>query len=182
LKIDFKTVSMMQLRKSPGEYLDRVANDDDVFVVERDGHARACLVPVSFLLPDISGDCIARELERLRTAGESFKLAITEQKELEIKCHESAGGDSVIISVVLPHGYPGTAPRIYAISLVPSHMPSNTPRRREDGSLLVFGVSSKWDAECHDAVHALVLARRWLKQYEKWRRTGEWPTASGAVS
>ena len=39
---------------SPGEVLDRVARDGEVFVVERNGQPKACLVPVSFLLPAIS--------------------------------------------------------------------------------------------------------------------------------
>ena len=51
LKVDFKTLKMMELRSSPGEVLDRVARDGEVFIVERNGQPKACLVPVSFLLP-----------------------------------------------------------------------------------------------------------------------------------
>src|SRR5689334_17071544 len=105
---------MMELRSSPGEVLDRVARDGDVFVVERNGQPKACLVPVSFLLPDISPDRIAQELDHLNGAGQDYKLTINESKELEISCHEAAAGDRVLVSVVLPHGYPRAAPRIYA--------------------------------------------------------------------
>ena len=51
MKVDFKALKMMELRSSPGEVLDRVARDGEVFIVERNGQPKACLVPVSFLLP-----------------------------------------------------------------------------------------------------------------------------------
>jgi len=41
-KIDFKTLKMMQLRSSPGEVLDRVARDGEVFVIERNAEATQC--------------------------------------------------------------------------------------------------------------------------------------------
>src|SRR6202161_3888038 len=105
---------MMALRSSPGDVLDRVARDGEVFVVERNGQPKACLVPVSFLLPDISPDRIAQELSKLDGNNESYKLTINDNKELEISCLETAAGESVVISIVLPHGYPNAAPRIYA--------------------------------------------------------------------
>jgi len=170
LKIEFKTLKMMQLRSAPGEVLDRVARDGEVFVVERNGEPKACLVPVSFLLPDVSPDRITQELNRLDEKNEHYKLTINENKELEINCHETAVGENVVLSIVLPHGYPDSAPRIYA-----SQLPSNTPNRWQDGSLSIFGVTTTWNAKTHDVPHALTLARMWLKQYVKWRRTGEWP-------
>src|ERR1700680_2659518 len=84
LKIDFKTLKMMQLRSSPGEVLDRVARDGEVFVIERNGQPRACLVPVSFLLPDVSPERITFELSKLAEKNENYKLTINENKELEI--------------------------------------------------------------------------------------------------
>ncbi len=170
MKIDFQTLKMMQLRSSPGEVLDRVARDGEVFVIERNGEPLACLVPVSFLLPDISPKRITQELTRLSEKNESYKLTINDHKELVITCKEVAAGDSVLISIVLPHGYPDSAPRLYVLPL-----PQNTPNCWPDGSLAIFGAAATWNAKSHDAVHALNLARAWLKQYVKWRKTGEWP-------
>lgn len=170
MKIDFKTLTMMELRSSPGEVLDRVARDGDVFVVERNGQPKACLVPVSFLLPDVSPERINQELSALNEKNENYKLTINENKELEINCHEVAAGHNVLLSIVLPHGYPDTAPRIYALQV-----PSNTPGRWQDGSLSIFGAMANWNAKGHDVVHALKLARVWLKQYAQWRKSGDWP-------
>jgi prevent-host-death family protein len=161
---------MMELRSSPGEVLDRVARDGEVFVVERNGQPKACLVPVSFLLPDVSPDRITQELNRLDEKKEKYKLTITENKELEINCHETAAGENIILSILLPHGYPDAAPRIHA-----QPVPPNTPRRWQDGSLSIFGSAAAWNAKKHNVTHALNLARIWLKEYAKWRKTGDWP-------
>jgi prevent-host-death family protein len=170
LKIDFKSLSMMELRASPGEVLDRVARDGDVFVVERNGEPKACLVPVSFLLPDVSPTRISQELGKLVDRNESYKLTINENMELEINCLEVAAGEGLVLNIVLPHGYPDSAPRIYALQV-----PKDTPHRWQDGSLSIFGATANWNAKSHDIIYALVLARLWLKQYAKWRITGEWP-------
>src|SRR3979490_591606 len=105
---------MMQLRSSPGEVLDRVARDGDVFIIERNGQPKACLVPVSFLLPDVSPQRITEERSKLDERNENYKLTINEHKELEINCHETVAGENIVISIVLPQGYPNAAPRIYA--------------------------------------------------------------------
>lgn len=170
MKIDFKTLKMMQLRSSPGEVLDRVARDGEVFIIERNGQPKACLVPVSFLLPDVSPERITLELSKLAEKNENYKLTINENKELEINCHETAAGENVLLSIILPHGYPDSAPRIYAL-----HVASNTPKRWQDGSLSIFGATATWNAKTHNVLHALSLARVWLKEYAKWRKTGEWP-------
>jgi prevent-host-death family protein len=175
LKVDFKTLKMMELRSSPGEILDRVARDGEVFVVERNGQPKACLVPVSFLLPDIPPDRIAKELNKLDGKKENYKLTINDNRELEISCLETAAGENVIISIVLPHGYPNAAPRIYAAQVAP-----NAPKRWPDGSLSIFGATAAWNVKTHDACHALSLARIWLKNYSKWRKTGEWPEGTDA--
>lgn len=164
---------MMELRSSPGEILDRVARDGEVFVIERNGQPKACLVPVSFLLPDVSPDRIAQEIDRLRERSENPTLTINENKELAIDFRESTAGENVIISIVLPHGYPSAAPRIQAQPL-----PSDTPHRWEDGSLAIFGATATWNAKSHDVVYALGLVRLWLKQYAAWRKTGEWPKSA----
>lgn len=170
MKVDFKTLKMMDLRGSPGEVLDRVARDGEVFIVERNGQPKACLVPVSFLLPDIPPDRIAKELSKLDSKNESYKLTINDNKEMEISCLETAAGENIVISIVLPHGYPSAAPRIYA-----SQIASNVPRRWPDGSLSIYGATTMWNMKTHDASHALSLARGWLKQYAKWLKTGKWP-------
>jgi prevent-host-death family protein len=173
LKVDFKTLKMMDLRSSPGEVLDRVARDGDVFLVERSGQPLACLVPVSYFLPDIHPDRIAKELAKLKD--ENYKLTINERKELEISFHETAAGDNVLLSIVLPHGYPNAAPRIHATNVA-----SNAPKRWPDDSLAIFGTSATWNPKSHDAMYALSLARGWLRQYAKWRKTGEWPERTDA--
>jgi prevent-host-death family protein len=169
-KIDFKYLKMMELRRSPGEVLDRVARDGEVFIIERNGQPKACLVPVSFLLPDVSPERIAQELCKLNERDEAYKLTITENKELEINFHETAAGESLVVSIVLPHGYPSTAPRANVQPLA-----ANTPHRWQDGSLPIYGARTLWNAKSHSVVQVLGLARRWLKQYATWRRTGEWP-------
>lgn len=170
MKIDFKPLKMMELRSSPGEVLDRVARDGEVFVVERNGQPKACLVPVSFLLPDISPERITEELNKLREKKENYKLTINDHKELEINFHEIAAGENIVISIVLPHGYPNSAPRIHAQGVQP-----NTPHRWQDGSLSIFGTVTAWSNKSHDIIYALISARNWLKQYSKWRKNGEWP-------
>jgi prevent-host-death family protein len=177
LKIDFKTLGMMQLRNSPGEILDRVARDGEVFVIERNGQPKACLVPVSFLLPDIPPDRIAQELEKLDERQDNHTLTITESKELAISFLETAAGENIVVSVVLPHGYPQAAPRIHA-----SPLHQDTPNRWPDGSLPLFGDATLWNGKGHDVAHALGLARQWLRQYAAWRRTGEWPENKEAAS
>jgi prevent-host-death family protein len=161
---------MMELRSSPGEVLDRVARDGEVFVVERNGQPKACLVPVSFLMPDIPPDRIARELATLDGKGEKYKLTINDNKELEIGCLGTAAQEDVVIIIVLPHGYPSTAPRIYV-----AQVDSAAPMRWPDGSLSIFGATTAWNAKAHNAAYALNLARVWLKHYTTWRTTGEWP-------
>ena len=144
MKIDFKTLPMMELRSSPGEVLDRVARDGEVFVVERNGQPKACLVPVSFLLPDVSPDRINEELTKLGEKKEEFKLTINDQKELEINFHEVVAGESLVMSIVLPHGYPDSAPRLYV-----APVPAETPHQWPDGSLSSFGRDS--NLECKTA-------------------------------
>lgn len=166
---------MMDLRSSPGEVLDRVARDGEVFLVERSGQPKACLVPVSFLLPDIAPDRIVKELNKLDDKLEKYKLTINDNKEIEISCLETAAGEDVLINIVLPHGYPNTAPRIYA-----EQVARDAPHRWPDGSLAIFGATVAWNVKTHDAAHALSLARGWLKQYAKWRKTAAWPERTDA--
>ncbi len=176
-KIDFKTLPMMQLRNSPGEILDRVARDGEVFVIERNGEPKACLVPVSFLLPHIPPDRIARELARLDEKYDKYTLTITERNQLRIGILETAAGENIVISALLPHGYPQSAPKVEA-----SPLPPDTPNRWPDGSLQLFGDPTLWNGKGHDVVHALGLARQWLRNYAAWRRTGQWPEEKEVAS
>jgi prevent-host-death family protein len=174
MKIEFKVLPMMELRSSPGEYLDRVARDGDVFIVERNGQQKACLVPISFLLPDISTDRISREIDLLKDKNEGAKLTINEKKEIDFSFHEIAAGDSVIVHLVLPHGYPATAPRIYV-----NPLPEGTPGLWEDGSVHGFGIIEAWNPKRHDILTALAVGRSWLKKFARWRKTGAWDSEAG---
>lgn len=169
MKIDFKYLKMMELRSSPGEVLDRVARDGEVFVIERNGQPKACLVPVAFLLPDVAPERLTKEIKALEEKQPGYKLTINEQKELEINCDESVGGEKLVISVVLPHGYPNAAPRIYAAPLSEA-----APGRWPDGSLAIFPLLAAWNPKAHNVIHALSAAKSWLKGYANWQRTGEW--------
>jgi len=170
LKIDFKALKMMELRSSPGEVLDRVARDGEAFLIERNGEPKACLVSISFFLPDISPERVAQELAALKEKDQKHGLTINDNHELEFRFREHISGEPMGLDIVLPHGYPNLAPRIYAVDLAP-----NTPKLWPDGSLALFGTSVAWNPKTHDVVYVLNAARRWLKQYGKWRQTGEWP-------
>ena len=170
MKIDFKTLSMMDLRSTPGEVLDRVARDGEVFVIERSGQPKACLVPVSFLLPDVAPERIAHEIGGLDEKKENYKLTINDNKELEISTRETAAGKAIVLRIVLPHGYPGAAPRVYAEGL-----PAKTSGRWPDGALAIFGATATWNAKTHDVVRTLDLARGWLRRHANGRKDGKTP-------
>ena len=65
MPLDFGLLSMTELRTRPGEILDRVAERGEAFIIERNGERKACLVPLSVLLPDISPTRIADEIQLL---------------------------------------------------------------------------------------------------------------------
>jgi prevent-host-death family protein len=176
VKIDFKTLSMMDLRSTPGEVLDRVSRDGDVFVIERNGQPKACLVPVSFLLPDILPDRISQELTKLNEKYESYKLTINDNKELEISYVESVAGENVILTVIMPRGYPTAAPRLYV-----ENVPAEAPHRWHDGSSAIFGAMATWNPKSHDLIYALNLGRAWLPQYTQWSASGQWPDGGHAL-
>lgn len=170
MRLDFTPLSMTELRTRPGEILDRVSEDGEAFVIERNGRQHACLVPISVFLPDISPARIAREIEELKNAGEVTCTTITEEKEVAIRVDRSRGDNAYSIIVTLPHHYPNACPRVY----VPD-VDQDAPHRFADGALCIFGVMSSWNPGKHTARDALDHARHWLKRYESWRHTGSWP-------
>lgn len=156
--------------------MDRVARDGEVFVIERNGEPKACLVPVYFLLPEIPPERIAREIERLDEKNDKYTLTISDKNELRISFLETAAGENIILTIVLPHGYPQAAPRVHA-----DHLPPDTPNLWPDGSLSLFELTL-WNGKGQDVVHALGWARRWLRHYASWRLTGQWPEDKEAAS
>ena len=170
MAIDFTVLPMTELRNRPGEILDRVADGGESFVIERNGHQKACLVPLSVFLPDVSSARIAKELEELERAGVSSRTTITSDKEIAFTFPHSENPDPYEITVVLPHRYPNVCPRVYVDLL-----DKGAPHRFADGALCIFGVMSSWNPAKHSAVIALQNARRWLRHYEAWREHGEWP-------
>lgn len=175
MELEFKTLTMMQLRSSPGDILDKV-DEGQAFIIERNGHAKACLVPVWHFQPDIPKDKIYKvneELDVLRQKGEKPFLTISSNNELEILFKEAGDKCEITLRIVLPHGYPNNAPKIYASPII-----NNTPHRWQDGALCVFGVMNSWNPGKHDIAFALALARKWLSNYKEWRVRGSWPNNS----
>jgi len=170
MRLDFTTLSMTELRTRPGEILDRVAEDGESFLIERNGRQHACLVPISVFLPDISPARIARELDELKKANEVMSTTITGEKEVAIRVKHSHGDNTFSITVMLPHNYPNTCPRVYV-----NDVDENAPHRFTDGALCIFGVTSSWNPGKHTARDALDSARQWLNRYDTWRHTGFWP-------
>ena len=78
MPLDFALLSMTELRNRPGEILDRVADRGEAFIIERSGQRKACLVPLSVLLPDISPARIADEIEQLVRQGEQPSASFTD--------------------------------------------------------------------------------------------------------
>lgn len=160
---------MMDLRSAPGEVLDRVAHNHEAFIIERKGNQMACLVPLSVFMPDIQPARLAWEYDRLHQQNERHITTINDERNLEIQFREEGVNKDITITVRLPHGYPNTCPKVYAAPI-----PDGSPHRWQDGSLCIFGAMELWNPGQHDVLHVLSLARRWLKNYEMWKRDGEW--------
>jgi prevent-host-death family protein len=171
MPLDFSLLSMTELRNRPGEILDRVADKGEAFIIERSGQRKACLVPLSVLLPDIPPARIADEIEQLVGAGEEPSTSFTEGKELSFRFSgKLEDGTPVEIAVLLPHGYPNNCPRVYANTLS-----EGAPHRWADGALCLYGVMTGWNPGKHTVLSTLKLARQWLRNYEIWRKDGQWP-------
>lgn len=170
MPLDFGLLSMTELRTRPGEILDRVADKGEAFIIERNGQRKACLVPLSVLLPDISPARIADEVRQLVEQGEEPSTSFTEEKELTFRFPSKLeDGKSVEITVVLPHGYPNNCPRVYA------SVGEGAPHRWADGALCLYGVMSAWNPGRHTVFSTLKLARQWLRNFDTWHQSGQWP-------
>lgn len=174
MELDFKTLTMMELRSSPGGILDRVHEGGEAFIIERNGRQKACLVPVWYFLPDIPKNKVNEELNELRQNGEEPLLTVSDKKELEILFKETVKRDEVTLKILLPHGYPNVAPKVYASPIV-----NDAPHRWQDGALCIFGAMTNWNPGKHNIAFVLTLARKWLSDYTEWREKGRWPKSSG---
>ena len=170
MHIDFKPLSMMDLRSRPGEVLDEVASHGRAFVIERNGQQKACLVPLSIFMPDIQPARISKELDSLVQGKERFRISITQTREIQLLFRELVGEETILICITFPHGYPHKSPIVTG-----DPIDSMSPHRWSDGSLCIFGAMETWNPGRHDVVHTLNLSRRWLANYFTWREAGEWP-------
>lgn len=171
MPLDFGLLSMTELRNAPGEILDRVADGGEAFIIERSGQRKACLVPLSVFLPDISPSRIAAEFQELFERGEQRKTSFTDDRELAIRVGSDPADSSAIeLTIVLPHGYPNSCPRVYA-----NLNESDVPHRWHDGALCLYGVMAGWNPGKHTVFTTLTLARQWLQHYNAWCESGSWP-------
>ena len=171
MALEFKILSMMDLRSSPGDILDRVYKDGEAFIIERSGQQKACLVPIYLFFPDIPKSKINNELEELRAMGEESTLKISDEKELEIAFKKIVKNTEVTIKILLPHGYPNVAPKVYI-----SPIRSDAPHRWQDGASCIFGTMTLWNPGKGNLALILNLAKEWLSHYEVWNETGKWPS------
>ena len=170
MKIDFKSLSMMGLRSRPGEILDEVSKEGVAFLIERNGQQKACLVPISCFLPDIQPSRVTAELDRMVDSREHYRVAISEERQIQLVFKEFSGETVVNVTVTLPHGYPAKAP---VVSAEPIEV--GCPHRWPDGALCIYGAMAVWNPRKHDVMHAVALFRRWIQHYSVWRQTGAWP-------
>ena len=161
---------MMDLRSRPGEILDEVSVLGRSFVIERNDQQRAFLVPISTFVPDIEPSRLLKELDSLVLEDEKFRISITEKQEIQLLFQEQSGEDSIAVRVTLPHGYPNKSPTVAA-----DPIDQSSPHRWSDGSLCIYGAMDTWNPGTQNVVNMLKLCRRWLANYDSWRKTNEWP-------
>lgn len=177
MELDFALLSMTELRTRPGELLNRVVENGEAFIIERNGRREACLVPLSVFFPDISPSRIAKEIQALEDHGEAPRTTITDDRELAFRfTHLLSDGTATEVRILLPHGYPNSCPRVYADAI---H--NNAPHLYADGALCLYGVMTGWNPGKHTVHTTLELTRQWLRRYDHWRQKGEWPKEDGAA-
>ena len=174
MPISFKVLSMMNLRGKPGEVLDDVARNGQAFVIERNGQQKACLVPISFFLPDIQTSRVTAELDKLSDAEEYYRMSITDGREIQLIFRDLSADSEIDVTVTLPHGYPSKSPIVWA-----EPIDEQCPHRWQDGSLCIYGAMDTWNPGKHDMLHVLKLCRRWIAHYLAWQREGKWPADGG---
>ena len=165
---------MMDLRGRPGEVLDDVARNGQAFVIERNGQQKACLVPISFFLPDIQTSRVAAEIEKLSDTGENYRITITDTHEIQLIFRDLWVNSEIDVTVTLPNGYPNRSPIVSAEPL-----DEQCPHRWQDGSLCLYGAMDRWNPGKHDILHVLELSRHWIAHYLAWQRTGKWQSDGG---
>ena len=170
MHIEFKPLSMMALRSSPGEVLDEVSREGAAYLIERNGQQKACLVPIASFLPDIQRSRVTAELDRLEESNEQHRVGISGEREMQFRFREYSGETRVEVTVTLPHGYPNTAPVVTA-----DPIEQDCPHRWPDGALCIYGAVAVWNPGRHDVMHTVALFRRWMQHYSVWRQSGAWP-------
>ena len=170
MPIEFKSLPMMALRSRPGEVLDEVSRQGAAFLIERNGHQKACLVPISYFLPDIPTSRVTAELDKIIDSNEHYRVTISDQREIQLIFREFSGDTRVEVTVTLPHGYPNQAPILSAAPIE-----DGCPHRWPDGTLCIYGAIAVWNPGKHDVMHAVALFRRWIQHYSVWRQDGKWP-------
>ena len=168
--IEFKSLSMMALRSRPGEVLDDVSRKGAAFLIERNGQQKACLVPISYFLPDIQTSRVTAELDKIIDSNEHYRITISDEREFQFVFREFSGDTRVDVTVTLPHGYPNKAPVVSAAPIE-----DGCPHRWPDGTLCIYGAVAVWNPGKHDVMHAVALFRRWIQHYSVWRQAGKWP-------
>jgi prevent-host-death family protein len=169
--LNFETLSMMELRSSPGEVLDRVSEKGMAYVIVRNGQPKACLVPVSIFLPNISQDRIKKEIDALKAIQKApWQLTISKDKEFVARFKEKVGQNEYTVEIILPHGYPNVAPKVRVLEVS-----NESPHKWSDGFLCIFGVMTTWNPGKHKMTSVLELAITWLSKYEEWLESGSWP-------
>ena len=174
MQIEFKPLPMMALRSRPGEVLDEVSQQGAAFIIERNGQQKACLVPISCFLPDIQTSRVTAELDKIMDSNERCRVAISDQREIQLVFREFSGETRVDVTVTLPHGYPNNAPVVSARPI-----DDGCPHRWPDGTLCIYGAVAVWNPGKHDVMHAVALFRRWIQHYSVWRQTRDWPMEGG---
>ena len=107
---------------------------------------KACLVPISVFLPDISPNRISQEFDSLAAENELFRVSITENREIQLVLTEPAEGKDIQLYIRLPHGYPNKSPVVKARSDRP--IISSSLVRRFSLHFRSHGNLEPWSTRC----------------------------------
>ena len=165
--IEFKPLSMMTLRSSPGDVIDSVARDGETYIIERNGQQLACLLPVSTFLPDIDQKRMEKDRNELAKSYPDYINGVNQDKEIYFKVKQ----EEFSIRIVMPNGYPSNCPKVYV-----GGIDDNCPHRWKDGSLCIFGVMKSWNPGKKSLLDVLELTQKWTASYKKWKDSGRWPS------